>query len=80
MEKDVLGICLSRDMLNEHLLSTFTHVRAYELETEDHENLRVLLAFPQMSGKDVLTIMQGTKKLIWRADFLCPYYSHNIHI
>ncbi|EKO3987591.1 hypothetical protein [Vibrio fluvialis] len=74
MERDAFGICLSHDMLFENLHSTFTHVRAYELETEDDDQLRVLLAFPQMSGKDVLITMQGTKKLIWRADFLCPSY------
>lgn len=75
MERDAFGICLSRDMLFENLHSTFTHVRAYELETEEDDQLRVLLAFPQMSGKDVLSTMQGTKKLIWRADFFCPSYS-----
>ncbi|EPA8364986.1 hypothetical protein ACQ676_000469 [Vibrio fluvialis] len=74
MERDAFGICLSQDMLFENLHSTFTHVRAYELETEDDDQLRVLLAFPQMSGRDVLITMQGTKKLIWRADFLCPSY------
>ena len=74
MERDAFGICLSHDMLLENLHSTFTHVRAYELETEDDDQLRVLLAFPQMSGRDVLITMQGTKKLIWRADFLCPSY------
>ncbi|WP_332408241.1 hypothetical protein [Vibrio metschnikovii] len=76
MEKDALGICFSRDMLSEHLLSTFTHVRAYELAVENDEQVRVLFAFPQMSGKDVLTTMQGTKKLIWRADFFCPHFPH----
>ncbi len=75
MERDAFGICLSRDMLFKNLHSTFTHVRAYELETEEDDQLRVLLAFPQMSGKDVLSTMQGTKKLIWRADFFCPSYS-----
>ncbi|EEX41810.1 cation transport ATPase [Vibrio furnissii CIP 102972] len=66
---------MSHDMLFENLHGTFTHVRAYELESEDDDHLRVLLAFPQMSGKDVLVTMQGTKKLIWRADFLCPSHS-----
>lgn len=80
MKKDALGICLSRDMLNEHLLSTFTHVRAYEIETENTDHLRVRLAFPQMSGKDVLTTMRGTETLIWRADFLCPHYTHHSHM
>ncbi len=61
MKRDAFGICLSRDMLFNHLQSTFTHVRAYEeIATESNDDLRVLLAFPQMSGKDVLTTMQGS--------------------
>ncbi|CAM2923183.1 hypothetical protein VIOR103205_08165 [Vibrio ordalii] len=73
MKRDAFGICLSRDMLFNHLQSTFTHVRAYEeIATESNDDLRVLLAFPQMSGKDVLTTMQGSKKLVWRADYFCP--------
>lgn len=72
MRRDAFGICLSKDMLCEHLHSTFTHVRAYEIEPETHDEMRVLFAFPQMSGKDVLTTMQGTKKLVWRADYYCP--------
>ncbi|NNN97947.1 hypothetical protein FKQ62_00415 [Vibrio sp. B1-2] len=82
MKRDAFGICLSRDMLFNHLQSTFTHVRAYEeIATESNDDLRVLLAFPQMSGKDVLTTMQGStnvrgsKKLVWRADYLCPSYN-----
>lgn len=76
MECDAFGICLSRDMLYENLQSTFTHVRAYELESDDDHELRVLLSFPQLSGKEVLTTMQGTKKLVWRADFHCQHYPH----
>ncbi|CAH8188394.1 MULTISPECIES: hypothetical protein [Vibrio] len=77
MKRDAFGICLSRDMLFDNLHSTFTHVRAYELKTESNEDLRVLLAFPQMSGKDVLSTMQGSQKLEWRADYFCP--SHHKH-
>ncbi|MDF9400357.1 hypothetical protein [Vibrio sp. 1180_3] len=77
MKRDAFGICLSRDMLFNNLHSTFTHVRAYELKTESNEDLRVLLAFPQMSGKDVLSTMQGSQKLEWRADYFCP--SHHKH-
>jgi len=33
MKRDTLGICLSKDMLSDHLLSTFTRVRAYEMES-----------------------------------------------
>ncbi|ENM3888979.1 hypothetical protein Q9F25_002105 [Vibrio cholerae] len=76
MRRDAFGICLSKDMLCEHLHSTFTHVRAYEIEPETHDEMRVLFAFPQMSGKDVLTTMLGTKKLVWRADYYCPSYPH----
>ncbi|MDE1313751.1 hypothetical protein MEG05_05700 [Vibrio aestuarianus] len=77
MKRDAFGICLSRDMLFDNLHSTFTHVRAYELKTESNEDLRVLLAFPQMSGKDVLSTMQGSQKLEWRADYFCS--SHHKH-
>lgn len=77
MKRDAFGICLSRDMLFDNMHSTFTHVRAYELKTESNEDLRVLLAFPQMSGKDVLSTMQGSQKLEWRADYFCP--SHHKH-
>lgn len=73
MVRDELGICLSQDMLSDNLDSTFTHVRAYSLE-QNHidEDVQVLLAFPQMRGKDVLHSVKCNKKLLWRADFYCP--------
>lgn len=74
MRRDALGICLSKDLLGDHLHSTFTHVRAYEVKPEADDGMRVLFAYPQMSGKEVLNTMQGNKKLVWRADYHCPSY------
>ncbi|CAM4337880.1 hypothetical protein QWZ05_18445 [Vibrio agarivorans] len=70
MNKDCLGICLSQGVLQKHLQTTFTHVRAYspnrEIESSD-----VILAYPQLSGQQVLDSMQGSSRLIWRAEFSC---------
>ncbi|MGF1756218.1 hypothetical protein L4C33_21845 [Vibrio makurazakiensis] len=72
MERDSFGICLSKAMLFDNLQSTFTHVRAYEEGVSPSPDLKVLLAFPQMSGKDLLQTMQGSRHLVWRADHHCP--------
>jgi hypothetical protein len=72
MERDELGICLSRQMLRENLDSTFTHVRAYELEHSYCDDSHVAFVFPQMQGRDVLQSIQCNKRLMWRADFYCP--------
>jgi hypothetical protein len=75
MVRDELGICLSHELLSENLNSTFTHIRAYELQHVFNEDgAHVLLAIPQMQGRDVLHSMVGNKRLIWRADFCCPCY------
>jgi len=76
MERDCLGICLSKEMLSEELYSTFTHVRAYEKDQDCVEELLVTFSFPQMSGKELLSTMQSTKKLTWRADYFCPSDYH----
>ncbi|TOL44509.1 hypothetical protein CGH98_19445, partial [Vibrio parahaemolyticus] len=52
--------------------STFTHVRAYEKNGGNASDLKVLLSFPQMSGKDLLNTMRGSRQLEWRAEFHCP--------
>ncbi|KJY81548.1 cation transporter [Vibrio galatheae] len=70
MERDVFGICLSKGMLSNNLSSTFTHVRAYQ-KSEQGEDVTVMHAFPQMSGRDLLTNMEGTKRLLWRAEYVC---------
>ncbi|MDR9827708.1 hypothetical protein RCJ22_19080 [Vibrio sp. FNV 38] len=70
MNKDCLGICLSQGELKKHLRTTFTHVRAYS-SNRDIESLDVILAYPQMSGQQVLDSMQGSSRLIWRAEFSC---------
>ncbi|WGY46789.1 MULTISPECIES: hypothetical protein [unclassified Vibrio] len=70
MERDAFGICLSQQMLAEHLQSTFTHVRAYGSEQQD--DLQVVLSIPQMTGQDLLDTIQSTEELVWRADFHCP--------
>ncbi|MBW3696919.1 hypothetical protein EK599_14560 [Vibrio sp. T187] len=72
MERDAFGICLSKAMLFDNLHSTFTHVRAYEKSEASTPDLKVLLAFPQMSGRDLLQTMQGSRQLVWRADHHCP--------
>ncbi len=76
MERDDLGICLSKAMLSEQLCSTFTHVRAYDPDDACLEEMLVLLSFPQMSGRELLSTMQSTKKLVWRADYFCPSDYH----
>ncbi len=73
MERDNFGICLNKAMLSEYMYSTFTHVRAYEKNDSGSSDLRVLLSFPQMSGKDLLDTMRGSRQLEWRAEFHCPY-------
>ena len=70
MKRDVFGICLSKGMLSNNLSSTFTHVRAYQ-RSEESEEVTVLHAFPQMSGQELLTNMKETKRLLWRAEFIC---------
>ncbi|WP_075649850.1 hypothetical protein [Vibrio ponticus] len=70
MKRDVYGICLSKNLLSKNLSSTFTHVRAYS-KTEVIEDACVRHAFPQMSGKDLLTSVQTDATLFWRAEFVC---------
>lgn len=72
MKRDSFGICLTKAMLFKNLQSTFTHVRAYEKDASSPLDLKVLLAFPQMSGRDLLQTMQGSRHLVWRADHHCP--------
>ena len=72
MERDTFGICLNKAMLSENMYSTFTHVRAYEKSDASSADLKVLLSFPQMSGKDLLNRMRGSRQLEWRAEFHCP--------
>ncbi len=76
MVRDELGICLSHELLSDNLEATFTHVRAYEYSRVCHQEdyASVLLAFPQMRGRDVLHSMVGNRRLLWRADFCCPSY------
>ncbi|MCG9645567.1 hypothetical protein L1D18_15760 [Vibrio parahaemolyticus] len=72
MERDTFGICLNKAMLSKNMYSTFTHVRAYEKNGGNASDLKVLLSFPQMSGKDLLNTMRGSRQLEWRAEFHCP--------
>ncbi|MGR4990435.1 hypothetical protein ACPV3U_12750 [Vibrio rotiferianus] len=72
MERDTFGICLNKAMLSENMYSTFTHVRAYEKSDTCTSDLRVLLSFPQMTGKDLLNTMRGSRQLEWRAEYHCP--------
>ncbi|HCH4571236.1 TPA: hypothetical protein NKX00_003168 [Vibrio parahaemolyticus] len=72
MERDTFGICLNKAMLSENMYSTFTHVRAYEKNGGNASDLKVLLSLPQMSGKDLLNTMRGSRQLEWRAEFHCP--------
>ncbi|TOM15855.1 hypothetical protein [Vibrio parahaemolyticus] len=72
MERDTFGIYLNKAMLSENMYSTFTHVRAYEKNGGNASDLKVLLSFPQMSGKDLLNTMRGSRQLEWRAEFHCP--------
>lgn len=70
MERDSFGICLSKSMLSSNLSSTFTHVRAYE-QVATGDDVKVLHAFPQLSGQEVLANMRSAKALLWRAEFAC---------
>jgi hypothetical protein len=70
MKRDIFGICLSKSMLSNNLSSTFTHVRAYQ-KSDQSEDVTVMHAFPQMSGQELLTNMKQTKRLLWRAEFVC---------
>lgn len=76
MFRDELGICLSHELLSDNLEATFTHVRAYEFDRHvcHDDDAHVLLAFPQMQGREVLHSMVGNRRLLWRADFCCPSY------
>lgn len=75
MVRDELGICLSHELLADNLEATFTHVRAYEYGVvRPEDDAHVLLAFPQMQGREVLHSMVGNRRLAWRADFCCPSY------
>ncbi|MEZ8823719.1 hypothetical protein AB4259_10325 [Vibrio amylolyticus] len=70
MKKDVFGICLSKSMLSKNLNTTFTHVRAYEA-LDTNSEIKVAQAYPQLSGKEVLSSMRDSKELLWRAEFSC---------
>jgi len=70
MEKDIFGICLSKAMLSNNLSGTFTHVRAYS-KSRRQEDAKVMQAYPQLSGKEVLANMESSKSLLWRAEFAC---------
>lgn len=70
MKRDMFGICLSKSMLSRNLSSTFTHVRAYEQSTHDDE-VKVRHAYPQLSGQELLTTIQSSKRLLWRAEYVC---------
>ncbi|OIQ26429.1 hypothetical protein [uncultured Vibrio sp.] len=70
MKKDVFGICLSKSMLSKNLNTTFTHVRAYQA-LESNSDVQVMQAYPQLSGKEVLSSMRGSNELLWRAEFSC---------
>ncbi|EGA70210.1 hypothetical protein VISI1226_04310 [Vibrio sinaloensis DSM 21326] len=70
MKRDIFGICLSRNMLSSNLSGTFTHVRAYT-KANLGEDAKVMHAFPQLSGKEVLANMESARSLVWRAEFAC---------
>ncbi|AIU66672.1 MULTISPECIES: hypothetical protein [Vibrio] len=70
MKRDMFGICLSKSMLSRNLSSTFTHVRAYEKSDLDND-VKVMHAFPQLSGQELLTTIQSSKQLLWRAEYVC---------
>ncbi len=72
MKRDCFGICLNSSMLNEHLQTTFTHVRAYRHEAPRSEDLMVQYTFSQISGQELLSAMKTTPSLIWRAEYHCP--------
>jgi hypothetical protein len=71
MHKDSFGICINPTMLMENELTTFTHVRAYEPGSSEMD-WKVLLAIPQITGKELLNAIQQSCDLIWRATYHCP--------
>ncbi|SJL83025.1 hypothetical protein [Vibrio palustris] len=76
MERDDLGICLSSHLLSSHLYSTFTSVRAYKVDSSDHNDVTVIFSSPQMTGRDVLKSMETDDELEWRAEHLCCEQHH----
>ncbi|CAK4068095.1 hypothetical protein OH458_13340 [Vibrio sp. MarTm2] len=70
MKRDIFGICLSRSMLSSNLSGTFTHVRAYARSNRE-DDAKVMHAFPQLSGKEILANMESSNSLLWRAEFAC---------
>ncbi|OBT09450.1 cation transporter [Vibrio sp. UCD-FRSSP16_10] len=70
MNKDSFGICITSAMLKKNERTTFTHVRAYQAG-DSGLDLRVLLAIPQITGKELLNTIQHSRELIWRATYQC---------
>ncbi|WP_260258394.1 hypothetical protein [Vibrio intestinalis] len=70
MKRDIFGICLSKSMLSNNLSSTFTHVRAYH-KSSDCDDLKVEHAYPQMTGKELLSNMDSAQAMLWRAEYVC---------
>ncbi|GAD79984.1 hypothetical protein [Vibrio ezurae] len=70
MNKDAFGICINSAMLKQNERTTFTHVRAYQTD-DSGLDLRVLLAIPQITGKELLNTMQHSRNLVWRATYQC---------
>ncbi|MGO1296167.1 MAG: hypothetical protein ACTMIA_02520 [Vibrio sp.] len=76
MERDDLGICLSYRLLGHHLYSTFTSVRAYKVDSSEHNDVMVIFSSPQMTGRDVLESMTSEDELEWRAEHMCCETDH----
>ena len=74
MKRDNWGVCLTKTMLFKHLQSIFIHVRAYDKDGTSPLDIKVLLAFPQMSGRVLLQTMQGSRQLVWRAAHHCQSF------
>ncbi|WP_341665115.1 hypothetical protein [Vibrio sp.] len=72
MKRDTFGICLSKSMLSTNLSSTFTHVRAYE-KSKHGDNIIVMRSYPQLSGKELITTIDASRNLLWRAEFICKH-------
>ncbi|MDN3609890.1 hypothetical protein ACODM8_01245 [Vibrio ostreicida] len=70
MQKDIFGICLSQSMLAKNLSSTFTHVRAYE-QSPQNDHVQVLHTYSQLSGRELLSTIKKSKRLLWRAEYVC---------
>ncbi len=68
MRRDSYGLCLNKTALKTHTQAIFTRISAYS--TQDSE-MQVQVSIPQMSGEQLLSIIEHHTPLEWRAEYMC---------